>query len=139
MSTLSKFINDQELQAQAFFKEHYIKLEKADKLRFLMIFGTKISVKELALILRTEDSVAIRFFEEDNKNISLGEMLLSVLGYVLKLSKFNIVEMKHYFGIKGLFKDSENPPPWDAVGLKEYLLINNTEGIESAVVWIQNH
>lgn len=73
--------------------------------------------------------------------VKKADNLLSILAYILRLSDYEPELMSHFWTVKKLFRGSLNSPPWDSVGLYEYLKSskkdNNT--IEKSLFWIRNN
>ena len=110
----------------------------------LKLSGT--STQDASKILGADrKSVDILLGAEDlafNRGIPLHERtdrLLSVLAYALRLSEYEAKIMPNIVREKNLFTQSLDPPPWDRVGLQDYLFREEYRGIYTCLRWIRTH
>lgn len=75
----------------------------------------------------------------DRNVLESADRLLAALGYVLDLADHEMELMEYYWTMKRFWSTSMNPPPWDELGMKEYLLARGPAGITESVMWIRSH
>lgn len=69
----------------------------------------------------------------------VADEMLSILAYLLRLSKYEPELMPYYWKVANLFSKSLSSPPWDASGLYQYLRMSGANGIRNALYWIRSH
>jgi CheY-like chemotaxis protein len=67
------------------------------------------------------------------------DRLLSILSYLLQLSAYQPERMKEHWVASGTYARSSNKPPWNDLGLREYLIRQGPAGLEESLVWIRSH
>ncbi|HEY0170251.1 MAG TPA: hypothetical protein VGB98_04295 [Pyrinomonadaceae bacterium] len=74
-----------------------------------------------------------------NKLEKSADEMLSILAYLLRISRYEPELMSHYWTVTNLFDASLSSPPWDTSGLSAYLKSSGVAGIEDALHWIRSH
>jgi hypothetical protein len=126
----------------AFDVREYYLLAKPQKLRRLLRFA-RVSPVKLSEILRIDRHRAefLLAEESDGDNdclIQSEDHLLSVLGFVLKMSNYEPELMPTFWESVDYFKDSDSAPPWDTIGLQNYLA-SSALGLNEALKWVRSH
>jgi hypothetical protein len=62
-----------------------------------------------------------------------------VLAYAWRLADNDLSQIAKVCKANGVFRYSDVPPPWNAVGLKRYLLEHGPEGLNTASTWVHSH
>ncbi len=111
--------------------------------KFALLFDyVKATEADLAQILQFDEAETRKLLEGnqvEEKNELIVDELLSILAYVLRLSRYEPELMPHYWRITRLFDGSLSSPPWDMSGLHEYLKSSGVTGIGEALHWIRSH
>ena len=123
----------------------YVRLSWRSKIRQLLAY-TGISEGEVSKILGTEEIRLKAFFDEEGEGEIIGQNLLqsldhllSILGYLLRLSNYDPELMHYFWSIKDFYRNSLEKPPWDAVGLATYLREQGQQGLSKSLIWIRSH
>lgn len=66
------------------------------------------------------------------------EMLFFIFSHNLKLSSFEINLLPFYLKAKNIYGESKIKPPWDNIGLYNYLLEDYDENLYNAYKWLRN-
>lgn len=69
----------------------------------------------------------------------VADMLMTVVHYVFRIADYNEDLMKHLWVARERFDGSNERPPWDRAGLRDYLLAEKSEGVRKCVLWIRGH
>jgi hypothetical protein len=115
-------------------------LLKLQKLRVLADFVNM--TPDILAILSGVDPTQSLAAEETESRGFLGEnadQLLSILGYVLRLSGYEPELMPHYWEAQGLFGECTIPPPWDRYGLSRFVRTGGSQSLSIALEWIRSH
>jgi CheY-like chemotaxis protein len=126
---------------QSFDAVSYSNLPTWEKLT-LLLDCVGAGADDVAQIFQCSLTDAQRILEEKKVASELADSadeLLSVLAYLLRLSKDETALMPHYWTASNLFAGSLSSPPWDASGMYEYLRSGGKAGIENALDWIRSH
>jgi CheY-like chemotaxis protein len=123
----------------------YSELPLLDKLSFLLECSS-VGTEDLACILEIDEKAVIRLFNQDeSKEFYQREIfreidnLLSIMAYVLRLSGYEPELMPYYWEKQGEFAGSLSLPPWDSMGLSNYLRESKRVGIENSINWIRRY
>lgn len=123
----------------------YVQLSWRDKIRQLFDYA-EIDSSEAAALLEAEEAVIKTFFYEDGGGDIVGQnllealdRLLSILGYLLRLSDYDPELMHYFWKAKDFYKNSFERPPWDEVGLSVYLREQGQQGLNKSLIWIRSH
>lgn len=65
--------------------------------------------------------------------------LLSILGYIQRISTYEPELMAHYWRIEGAFAGSSQPAPWDRLGMGQFLAAGGRKSLTAAIEWIRSH
>ena len=123
--------------------KNYFKKNKSQKLLLLAEY-VDLNIDEICSLMNIKDDIKIINFELDFKehcnhvNGSRLNALFGILAHVLKISSYEIFLMPLYMRIKGLYKDCDNPPPWDKISLHNYLLNDLESGLFNAYRWLRS-
>lgn len=128
---------------KSFDSAHYSNLPFAEKLVYLLS-NVQIKSEDITQILQCNKSDVQTILNDKKipkKLQNKTERLLSILSYILRLSGYEPELMPYFWTVKKLFSGSLSSPPWDVVGLNEYLKCfkkdNNT--IEKSLFWIRKN
>ena len=122
----------------------YARLPWRDKVEQLARY-VEITPEDMARILGADaESVKILLGMEsghilDRSLLQSADWLLSVLGYVFRLSEYEPERMPRYWAVKNLYEHSFDPPPWNRVGLNTFLINSGPQGLYESLVWIRSH
>jgi hypothetical protein len=122
----------------------YLKLPFFGKLAELLRY-VRVTPPELASILEIDLETADALLRGTNDpqmsdlNRQSAYWLASILEFVLRLSDDKPTLMIGFWQTSHLYAESRNIPPWDEVGLGNYLTSNGTDGLERAVRWIRSY
>lgn len=123
----------------------YTKMSKRDKLKNL-IRCAKITPEELAQILEVEPRTAETLTPNEDQIgldsrtlLEREDELLSILAFVLRLSQYDPEMLPYFWRVKNFYTGSLDSPPWDELGLSEYLKTNGQSGIIESLTWIRSY
>jgi CheY-like chemotaxis protein len=122
----------------------YVEAPFLNKLQQLAGYA-EAGIDELAGILNVEPPQLQAAFENgvplsDIKDFGeSADYLLSVFGYVLNLSGYEVELMPHYWKVADLFASCSSPPPWDDSGLAAYLRQTGNIGLRHSLEWIRSN
>lgn len=109
---------------------HYVEITPEDMAQILGI----PDLSKVKILLGLEEGEV-----SDRPLLELADRLLSVLGYVLRLSEYEPGKMPMYWKIKDLYENSFEPPPWNRLGLKNFLINSGPQGLYESLIWIRSH
>jgi DNA-binding response OmpR family regulator len=122
----------------------YLNLPFFGKLAKLLSY-VRVTPTELARILEVEVETADALLRGTN-DPQISDLkrqgaywLASILEFVLRLSDDKPTLMSGFWQAQHLYAESRNIPPWDELGLGNYLASNGTKGLEKAVRWIRSY
>jgi Response regulator receiver domain len=75
----------------------------------------------------------------DLKLLDAVDRLLSVIGYVLRLSGYDPEVMPYLWSVRSLYESSSEKPPWNDLGFAAYLRAQGRRGIDESLIWIRGH
>jgi DNA-binding NarL/FixJ family response regulator len=124
--------------------QRYTRKSNREKLKSLVTCA-KISTDELSKILEVDSHVAETL--NANSEVTLDSRalfereddLLSILAFVLRLSHYDPELVPHFWRVKNFYQGSLDSPPWDALGLSEYLTANGQSGLIESLTWIRSY
>jgi DNA-binding NarL/FixJ family response regulator len=129
---------------ESFDVKAYTKLSKREKLKQL-VECAQIKASELAQILEVEPRLAQTLTPDevgvgiDSLNlIQREDELLSILAFVLRIADYDPELVPHFWRIRHMYKESLDRPPWDELGLADYLKANGRAGIIESLTWIRS-
>lgn len=141
---LRKLLNDRGWW-QSMDKDAYAKRKKYQKLNQLIDY-VKASHAEISQIIGIPELEVDKYLSQGQFDTSYGQnvldafdRLLSVLAYILRLTVYEPELMPHFWRVKDYFKNNYTQPPWDDVGLAEYLKTQKHNGLTTALYWIRSH
>jgi CheY-like chemotaxis protein len=129
---------------QSLEASHYAKKPFHAKLAELLRY-VGMTPEELARILGVETDVAhaILMGEEDppvdEETQRRIYQLASILSYVLRVARNEPELMHEVWTKKDLHRDSSDPPPWEPLGLRDYLKTEVDDGLEKALTWVRKY
>lgn len=127
-----------------FNSRRYVSLPFHAKLAELLGYA-HVSQEELSQILEIDSVTAEQFLsyeEEPSLNDQTRQSvywLASILDFFLRLANDEPDMMLGFCTAKNLYTESRNIPPWDSVGLLDYLTTNGAAGLEKSLRWVRSY
>ncbi len=123
----------------------YSELHLMDKLSLLLEYAG-VETEDVARILEIDGEAAKKLLNQDESQefyrseiFREADNLLSVMAYVLRLSAYEPELVPYYWKKQGEFAGSLILPPWDSMGLNNYLRESKRIGIENSIDWIRRY
>lgn len=123
----------------------YARSAKHQKVRLLAEY-VNASLDELATIFGVSPQAFETMLQEGNSAefadrtlMDAFDRLLSVMGYVLRLSGYDPEVMPYLWRAHDLYDRRLEKPPWDELGLGKYLDTHGLRGIYESLIWIRGH
>lgn len=130
---------------KVFDPSRYSELHLLDKLSSLLNHAG-VETEDVARIFELDGETARRLLsQEESSQFHQSEIfreadkLLSIMAYVLRLSGYEPELMPYYWEKQGEFGGSLTLPPWDSMGLCNYLRELKRIGIENSINWIRRY
>jgi len=130
---------------QEFDSSAFVQLKKHERIKLLAEYAGVTAAEIGAMLEITEPQVAEylsrgNFSEAVSQNVTDAlDRLLSILGFTLRLSDYDPELMPYFWQVREYFKESFEKPPWDEVGLADYLKAQGQHGLTEALNWIRRH
>lgn len=112
-----------------------------EKILFLADY-CNLDIKEISqiLVINGKDTNKILLDgKSEGMQLKYFSHLLSILSYFLRLAKYQPIIVRVLWEKTNLFKFSSDPPPWDRIGIKNYLKRHKLTALEKSYSWLRGN
>lgn len=128
---------------KSFDAHSYSNLPFTEKLNLLFSYVgvEKEDIAQIFQIDMRDAEIMVNEKKIPEQILKKADRMLSILAFLLRLTYYEPELMPYFWTVKRFFQGSLNAPPWDSVGLYEYLKNSKEDNdtIEKSLFWIRNN